>query len=100
MTESTTKSRLFAEDGEDDILNNKYASVVREVIPSSSASFESLPLQECGNGEQITKRKSVDRLRIDASMDDPLTNAKDIDLKFEESLTIRTEDESRIVGVS
>ena len=51
--------------------------------------------------------QSADRLRVDPSMDNPLTQASsrddenaEQDVKFEDSLMTRPEDESRIVAVS
>jgi hypothetical protein len=107
MAEHTSKPRLFDDDDNngsgdgEDILSRK----LDNIDSSSAVNLESLSIQEV-LGESVPStgyRKTsqqAGRKKVDAASDDPLLTAKDIEVKYEESLTIRPEDESRIVSVS
>jgi hypothetical protein len=106
MTEYISKPKLFDGDGDDDgegdILSRKLESVVSSSAAEMVVNLESLSIHESTTGGVVYKKTSqqADRQKIDPATDDPLLMARDIEVKYEESLTIRPEDESRIVGVS
>lgn len=106
MTEYISKPKLFDGDGdydeEGDILSRKLESVASSSAVEAVVSLESLSIHESTTGGVVYKKTSqqAGRQKIDSATDDPLLMARDIEVKYEESLTIRSEDESRIVGVS